>query len=170
MTAVKYDSVIDAMWEQWSKGFSTLLENNKQVEQWTIKAVEQQKEFVNKALEQVQQVDQQWKQEVEQLQAKVSENLRKTAGNVAADSYDQWANQVHEVIQKLQQVSVDQNKAGYSFVQQAHEQYQQAIAQVMEEQQKAREEFQQVSDAYIEQFKALQKSFLQSIEQYSIVK
>lgn len=170
MSVVKYDSVIDAMWEQWSKGFNTLLENNKQVEQWTVKALEQQKEFVNKALEQAQQVDQQWKQEVEQLQAKVSENLRKTAGNVAADSYDQWANRVHEVIQKLQQVSIDQNKTSYQFVQQAQEQYQQTLAQVMEEQQKAREEFQQVSDAYIEQLKALQKSFLQSIEQYSLVK
>ncbi|MFC3883365.1 polyhydroxyalkanoic acid inclusion protein PhaP [Bacillus songklensis] len=170
MTAVKYDSVIDAMWEQWTKGFNNLLENNKQMENWTLKALDQQKEFVNKAMEQVQHVDQQWKQEVEQLQTKVTENLRKTAGNVVADSYEEWSNRVHEAMQKLQQVSVDQNKASCNFVQQAHEQYQQAISQLLEEQQKAREEFQNVSDAYIEQLKGFQKSFLQSVEQYSLVK
>lgn len=170
MTTVKYDTLVDAVWEQWSKGLHTLLEGNKQVEQWTLQAIQQQNEFVTKSIEQLQEVDKQWKQELEDLHSKTVDGLRKTAGGAVADSYEDWSNRTHEVLNRLQQLSVDQSKNSYSFVQQAQSQYQQVVSQLVEEQKKSREELQQMSEAYMEQVKSLQKSFLQSVEQYSLVK
>lgn len=70
MSTVKYDTVIDAMWEQWTKGLQNIADGNKQIEQWTLKALEQQQEFVTKAVEQLQATDKQWKAELEDLQQK----------------------------------------------------------------------------------------------------
>ncbi|WP_427126788.1 polyhydroxyalkanoic acid inclusion protein PhaP [Priestia megaterium] len=170
MSTVKYDTVIDAMWEQWTKGLQNIADGNKQIEQWTLKALEQQQEFVTKAVEQIQATDKQWKAELEDLQQKTVENLRKTAGNAVADSYEEWTNRTHEALNKLQELSLNQSKSSYSLVKQAQEQYHQVVTQLVEEQKKTRQEFQHVSDAYVEQVKSLQKSFAQSLEQYAVVK
>jgi polyhydroxyalkanoic acid inclusion protein PhaP len=140
------------------------------IEQWTLKALEQQQEFVTKAVEQLQATDKQWKAELEDLQQKTVENLRKTAGNAVADSYEEWTNRTHEALNKLQELSLNQSKSSYSLVKQAQEQYHQVVTQLVEEQKKTRQEFQHVSDAYVEQVKSLQKSFAQSLEQYAVVK
>ncbi|MEC0664433.1 polyhydroxyalkanoic acid inclusion protein PhaP [Priestia flexa] len=170
MATVKYETVIDAMWDQWTKGLENIAEGNKQVELWTLKTLEQQQEFVSKAVEQLQKVDKQWKAELENLQKRTVENLRKTAGNAVADSYEEWTNRMSEALSKLQSLSVNQSKTGYTMVKQAQEQYHQVIIQLLEEQKKTREELQQVSDAYVEQVKSLQKSFAQSVDQYAVVK
>lgn len=170
MATVKYETVIDAMWDQWTKGLENIAEGNKQVELWTLKTLEQQQEFVSKAVEQLQEVDKQWKTELENLQKRTVENLRKTAGNAVADSYEEWTNRMSEALSKLQSLSVNQSKTGYTMVKQAQEQYHQVITQLLEEQKKTREELQQVSDAYVEQVKSLQKSFAQSVDQYAVVK
>ncbi|MED3822959.1 polyhydroxyalkanoic acid inclusion protein PhaP [Priestia flexa] len=170
MATVKYETVIDAMWDQWTKGLENIAEGNKQVELWTLKTLEQQQEFVSKAVEQLQKVDKQWKAELENLQKRTVENLRKTAGNAVADSYEEWTNRMSEALSKLQSLSVNQSKTGYTMVKQAQEQYHQVITQLLEEQKKTREELQQVSDAYVEQVKSLQKSFAQSVDQYAVVK
>ncbi|AQX55459.1 polyhydroxyalkanoic acid inclusion protein PhaP [Priestia flexa] len=170
MATVKYETVIDAMWDQWTKGLENIAEGNKQVELWTLKTLEQQQEFVSKAVEQLQEVDKQWKAELENLQKRTVENLRKTAGNAVADSYEEWTNRMSEALSKLQSLSVNQSKTGYTMVKQAQEQYHQVITQLLEEQKKTREELQQVSDAYVEQVKSLQKSFAQSVDQYAVVK
>lgn len=158
------------MWDQWTKGLENIAEGNKQVELWTLKTLEQQQEFVSKAVEQLQEVDKQWKAELENLQKRTVENLRKTAGNAVADSYEEWTNRMSEALSKLQSLSVNQSKTGYTMVKQAQEQYHQVITQLLEEQKKTREELQQVSDAYVEQVKSLQKSFAQSVDQYAVVK
>ncbi|TYR79785.1 polyhydroxyalkanoic acid inclusion protein PhaP [Priestia megaterium] len=170
MATVKYETVIDAMWDQWTKGLQNIAEGNKQVEQWTLKALEQQQTFVTKAVEQFQEVDKHWKLELEELQQKTIENLRKTAGNAIADSYEEWANRANEALNKLQELSINQSKASYSMVKQTQEQYHQLVTQLLEEQKKTREEIQHVSDAYVEQVKTLQKSFAQSVDQYTAVK
>ncbi|MDT2047626.1 polyhydroxyalkanoic acid inclusion protein PhaP [Priestia aryabhattai] len=170
MATVKYETVIDAMWDQWTKGLENIAEGNKQVELWTLKTLEQQQEFVSKAVEQLQEVDKQWKAELENLQQRTVENLRRTAGNAVADSYEEWTNRMSEALSKLQSLSVNQSKTGYTMVKQAQEQYHQVITQLLEEQKKTREELQQVSDAYVEQVKSLQKSFAQSVDQYAVVK
>lgn len=152
------------------KGLQNIADGNKQIEQWTLKALEQQQEFVTKAVEQLQATDKQWKAELEDLQQKTVENLRKTAGNAVADSYEEWTNRTHEALNKLQELSLNQSKSSYSLVKQAQEQYHQVVTQLVEEQKKTRQEFQHVSDAYVEQVKSLQKSFAQSLEQYAVVK
>ncbi|MEK1831992.1 polyhydroxyalkanoic acid inclusion protein PhaP [Priestia megaterium] len=67
---------------------------------------------------------------------KTVENLRKTAGNAVADSYEEWTNRTHEALNKLQELSLNQSKSSYSLVKQAQEQYHQVVTQLVEEQRK----------------------------------
>ncbi|AKO91460.1 polyhydroxyalkanoic acid inclusion protein PhaP [Priestia filamentosa] len=170
MANVKYDAVIDMMWDQWSKGFNSLLEGSKNFEEWTLKALSGQKQFVEKAMEQVEQTDEQWQQELHEVQAQTVENIRKTAGESVAQSYDQWIQRVNEAMVKMKQLSSEQQKAGYNFIKQAQEQYEASVQQFVNEHHKLRIEMQSASENYMDQLKSFQKTFLQSIEPYTVVK
>ncbi|WP_367018153.1 polyhydroxyalkanoic acid inclusion protein PhaP [Priestia koreensis] len=170
MATVNYHSMIDAVWEQWSKGLNHVYESNKQLESWTKQALEQQKELFATTFEQLQEVDDKWKEDAKEVQVKTVESIRKTAGDVAANSYEEWSNRAHEALQKLQDVTLSQSKTNYALVQQAQKQYEQVVSQLLSEQHKTRDEFQQLTDKYMEQLKSFQKSFLDSLEPYSLVK
>jgi len=157
-------NIVDTIWDGWLNGLRTINAYQYEIENLTIQAIENQKEIINKNIENLEKLESEIKKFIEDIKVGINNNVKSFGGEQALKTFEQWNKQVEEISSRLEQLSITPGKASINILNKSQDQFEATIKNLIEQQQKTREEVSGLIDNLVQQLKSTQKGLVETFE------
>jgi polyhydroxyalkanoic acid inclusion protein PhaP len=164
--AVSHDNVniVDSMWDGWMNGVKTVYAYQHEMENLTLQTFQRQKEIWTKTTENMNKMEQEMKKSLEDIKANYQGNVKNIGGEQAGKTLEGWIQGLDEISNRIQQLTCTPGKGNLNVVNKFQEQMETSLKNLIEQQQKTREEVQSLLDNFSSQVKSTQKGIIESFE------
>lgn len=149
--------VMDIFFKGWSKNFDLVDE----MEQRFLQAIESQKGWVQSSRDQLSKMEEDSHNLMTEWKTNAQEILDKYQEEHAGQTFSKWTEKLEEIGHKSQTLALSPGKATLEIVSNSMDQYEQAIINAIDQQQKNRVEFTNDLKSIVEQLKQAQLGLLQ---------
>jgi polyhydroxyalkanoic acid inclusion protein PhaP len=157
--------LVDAMWDSWKNGLSTVYASQTELENQTLQLLERQQGAWTKASGNIDKMEEEMKKTITELRENVNQNIQNVSGKEAGKSFEEFNNRVDEVVGRMQPLLSTPNKANLTVLNQFQDQLHATLKQVIEQQQKTREETKTGLEGFFSQAKSIQKELIEKFEE-----
>lgn len=157
-------NIVDTLWDGWLNGLKTINAYQFEVENLTIQAIENQKDVWNKNMENLEKMEGEVKKFLDDIKVGINNNVKNMGGEQAFKTYEEWNQRVEEVTSRMQQLTWTPGKASINVFNKSQDQFESTIKNIIEQQQKTREEVSVLIDNLVSQVKSTQKGLVESFE------
>lgn len=159
--------MVDAFWKNWSNSLSLFTSAGKQLEELTLETMKQQQEALNKLTEGMDEFEKEIQQFNNQVNNQYAGYMKQFAGNSLNKQIDEWQSKWTELSNQMHQLTVSPSKASLSLLTQTSGQFEEAVRQLIAQQQSQREEVQKQMESFLEEFKSMQLDLVKKFEENS---
>jgi polyhydroxyalkanoic acid inclusion protein PhaP len=157
--------LVDALWDSWKSGLSMVYASQTELENQTLQLLERQQEAWAKTNGNLDKMEEEMKKSIAELRENVNQNIQNVSGKEAGKSFEEFNGRVDEIAGRMQQLLLTPNKANLTVLNQFQDQLHATLKQVIEQQQKTREETKTVLDDFFTQAKSAQKELIEKFEE-----
>jgi polyhydroxyalkanoic acid inclusion protein PhaP len=157
-------NVVDSMWDGWMSGVKTVYAYQREMENLALETIERQKEIWTKTTENMNKMEQEMKKFMEDVKVNYHNNVRNAGGEQAGKTFEEWTQRLDEISNRIQQLTWTPGKASLNVINKSQEQMETSFKNVIEQQQRTREEVQALIENLLGQVKSTQKGLLESFE------
>ncbi|MFB4158361.1 hypothetical protein ACE1TF_00645 [Geomicrobium sp. JSM 1781026] len=150
---------IDATWDAWKNSMHMVYSTQKEAENLTLRAMEQQQDLWKSFQTNMNKVQTEQKAWADEVNDQVKENLANTSGDEAKRVYEQWNGRFEEVANRFGQLTYTPYREMFTLFTRSQEQMHDAMKKSVSQQQKNREDLQPLFDDFTEQMKKTQNGF-----------
>ena len=163
----KFVNVVDVFWDGWFNSFKTFNSLQNGVEQNSLQALENKKEWIESLRNQFSQLEADSKKLTSEWKASLQDLLNKSQSEFGGQNLTEWTDKFEELGHKAVALGFSPSKASYELLSKSHAQLESVLKKALDQQQKNRAEFLNAIGDYSEQIKQAQNGVLKSFEAYN---
>ncbi|WCK52531.1 hypothetical protein PP175_13885 [Aneurinibacillus sp. Ricciae_BoGa-3] len=158
-------NIVDFMWDSWLNGIKTVYACQREVENVAMSIAERQKELWNVAIEKSIKFQQEVRRFLEDARCEYQNNLKSVGGEQFSKVFEEWNNRLNEISDGIKKITETPEKAGFSAINNSHEQMEASFKSLIEHQQKTRDEIKSLVSNFVNEVKTTQKGMLRLLEE-----
>ena len=160
-------NVMDVFWDGWFNSFKTFHSLQNGVEQKSLQALENQKEWIESLRNQFSQLEADSKKLTSEWRASLQDLLNKAQSEFGGQNLTEWTDKFEELEHKAEALAFSPSKVSLELLSRLHVQLESALKIALDQQQKNRAEALNAIGGYFEQIKQAQNGVLKSFEAYN---
>jgi polyhydroxyalkanoic acid inclusion protein PhaP len=157
-------SIVDSVWDGWMNGVKMMYAYQREMENLTLQTLERQKEIWKKTTENMEKMEEEIKKFLEDVKLNYQNNIKNIGGEQMGKTFEEWTYRLDEIAGRIQQLTWTPGKASLNIVNKSQEQLEASLKNLIEQQQRTRDEVQTLMDNFLQQVKTTQKGLLDSFE------
>ncbi|BAU29262.1 polyhydroxyalkanoic acid inclusion protein PhaP [Aneurinibacillus soli] len=163
-TTQQNPNIVDAVWDGWMNSVKTIYAYQREIENITLQTLDRQKELWTKTAENIEKTEQELKKFLEEAKFTYQSNVKNVGGEQAGQIVQDWLGRLDEISSRIQQLTWTPGKASINVINKSQEQLELSVKSLIEQQQRTREEVQNLVDNFLGQVKSTQKGLINSLE------
>jgi hypothetical protein len=163
----KLINVMDVFWDGWFNSYRTFHSLQNGVEEKSLQAFESQKEWIKSTVEQLAKMEEDSKKLTSEWIASLQDVLNKAQLDLGVQNFQEWTDWMEELGHKAQSLVFRPGKGSLEVVEKTLAQLEETFKNMIDQQQKNREEILKVIEGFVEQLKQTQSNAAKTLELYN---
>jgi hypothetical protein len=163
----KFINVMDVFWDGWFNSYRTFHTIQNGVEEKSLQAFESQKEWIKSTGDQLAKMEEDSKRLTTEWITNLQDILSKAQIDFGLQSTVDWTDRIEEYGHKAQTLAFSPSKGSLEVAEKTLAQLEETFKNVIDQQQKNREEVLKAVEGFVDQLKQSQASATKSIELYN---